>query len=62
MDPESSQILAAILARWERIVLDLQVAVGWGIWAWANLLKAWGSLRWSDLQAMISGEIGYRPS
>ena len=48
---------AAILARWERIVLDLEVAVGWRIWAWAKLLKVWGSLRWSDLQAMIPGEM-----
>ena len=48
---------AAILARWERIVLDLEVAVGWRIWAWAKLLKVWGSLPWSDLQAMIPGEM-----
>ena len=33
------------------------VAVGWRIWAWAELLKVWASLRWSDLQATIPDDI-----
>ena len=46
---------AAILVRFERIVRNRVVPVGWRIWAWAKLVKTWASLRWSDLQAMISG-------
>ena len=43
---------AAILVRFERIVRNRVVPVGWRIWAWAKLVKTWASLRWSDLQAM----------
>ena len=32
-------------------------AIGWRVWAWAKLVKVWGSLRWSDLQAIIPAEL-----
>ena len=50
---------AAILVRFERIVRNRVVPVGWRIWAWAKLVKTWASLRWSDLQAMIPGDISF---
>ena len=31
--------------------------VGWRIWAWAKLVKVCASLRWSDIQAIIPGEL-----
>ena len=44
-----------LLAQFEKLVLDPGHAIGWRVWAWAKLLKVWGSLRlrWSDL--------GYNP-
>eukprot|EP00439_Symbiodinium_sp_Y106_P008397 s1962_g1.t1 len=50
---------AAILVRFERIVRNREVPLGWRIWAWAKLVRTWASLRWSDLQAMISGDISF---
>ena len=38
-------------------MLDPGHAIGWRSWAWAKLLKVWGSLRWSDLQAIIPAEL-----
>ena len=46
-----------LLAQLEELVLDPGHAIGWRIWAWAKLLKVWGSLRWSDLQAIIPAEL-----
>ena len=50
---------AAILVRFERIVRNRVVPVGWRIWAWAKLVKTWASFRWSDLQAMIPDNISF---
>ena len=41
----------------EALVIDVGHATGWRIWAWAKLVKVWASLRWSDLQAIISAEL-----
>ena len=38
-------------------MLDPGHAIGWRVWAWAKLLKVWGSLRWSELQAIIPAEL-----
>ena len=38
-------------------MLDPGHAIGWRIWAWAKLVKVWGSLRWSDLQTVIPAEL-----
>ena len=46
-----------LLAQLEELVLDPGHAIGWRVWAWAKLLKVWGSLRWSDLQAIIPAEL-----
>ena len=46
-----------LLARLEHLVMDPGQATGWRVWAWAKLIKVWGSLRWSDLQAIIPGEL-----
>ena len=46
-----------LLAQMEAVVLDNGQTVGWRIWTWAKLLKIWGSLRWSDLQAIIPAEL-----
>ena len=46
-----------LLARLEHLVMDPGQAIGWRVWAWAKLIKVWGSLRWSDLQAIIPGEL-----
>ena len=46
-----------LLAQLEELVLDPGHAIGWRVWAWAKLLKVWGSLRWSDLQAIIAAEL-----
>ena len=46
-----------LLAQFEELVLDPGHAIGWRIWAWAKLLKVWGLLRWSDLQAIIPAEL-----
>ena len=46
-----------LLAQFEKLVLDPGHAIGWRVWAWAKLLKVWGSLRWSDLQAIIPAEL-----
>ena len=46
-----------LLARLEHLVVDPGQAIGWRVWAWAKLVKVWGSLRWSDLQAIIPGEL-----
>ena len=46
-----------LLARLEELVLDPGHAIGWRVWAWAKLLKVWGLLRWSDLQAIIPAEL-----
>ena len=46
-----------LLARLEHLVVDPGQAIGWRVWAWAKLIKVWGSLRWSDLQAIIPGEL-----
>ena len=37
--------------------MDSSKNIGWRIWAWAKLVKVWASLRWSDLQAMVPGEM-----
>ena len=34
---------AAILVRFERIVRNRVVPVGWRTWAWAKLVKTWAS-------------------
>ena len=44
-----------LLARLEELVLDPGHAIGWRVWAWAKLLKVWGSL--SDLQAIVPAEL-----
>ena len=46
-----------LLARLEHLVMDPGQAIGWRVWAWAKLIKVWGSLRWSDLQAVIPAEL-----
>ncbi|OLQ03577.1 hypothetical protein AK812_SmicGene13423 [Symbiodinium microadriaticum] len=46
-----------MVAQLERVVMDMGQAVGLRIWAWGKLLKVWGTLRWSDLQAIIPGEL-----
>ena len=47
-----------MVAQLERVVImDMGQAVGLRIWAWGKLLKVWGTLRWSDLQAIIPGEL-----
>ena len=46
-----------LLARLEHLVVDPGQAIGWRVWAWAKLVKVWGSLRWSDLQAIIPAEL-----
>ena len=46
-----------LLAQLEELVLDPGHAIGWRVWAWAKLLKVWGSPRWSDLQAKIPAEL-----
>ena len=33
-----------LLAQLEELVLDPGHAIGWRVWAWAKLLKVWGSL------------------
>ena len=38
-------------------MVDPGQAIGWRVWAWAKLVKVWGSLRWSDLQAIIPAEL-----
>ena len=38
-------------------MLEQGHAIGWRVWAWAKLVKVWGSLRWSDLQASIPAEL-----
>ena len=45
-----------LLARLEHLVVDPGQAIG-RVWAWAKLVKVWGSLRWSDLQAIIPAEL-----
>ena len=35
-----------LLARLEHLVMDPGQAIGWRVWAWAKLVKVWGSLRW----------------
>ena len=46
-----------MVAQLEGVVMDMGQAVGLRIWAWGKLLKVWGTLRWSDLQAIIPGEL-----
>ena len=46
-----------LLARLEHLVVDPGQAIGWRVWAWAKLVKVWGSLCWSDLQAIIPAEL-----
>ena len=43
-----------LLAQLEELVLDPGHAIGWRVWAWAKLLKVWGSLRWSRIPAELS--------
>ena len=47
----------ALLARLEELVMDEMFAVGWRVWAWLKLVKTSASLRWSDLQAILPGEL-----
>ena len=37
--------------------MDEMYAVGWRIWAWIKLVNLWASLRWSDVQAVLLGEL-----
>ena len=37
--------------------MDDMYAVGWRIWAWIKLVQVWASLRWSDVQAILPGEL-----
>ena len=46
-----------MLAAMEELLLDELPALGWRIWAWVKLIKAWASLRWSDVQAIIPTEL-----
>ena len=36
-----------LLARLEHLVVDPGQAIGWRVWAWAKLIKVWGSLKLS---------------
>ena len=40
-----------VLVAIERVVIDENEPTGLRVYAWAKLVKAWASLRWSDLQA-----------
>ena len=46
-----------MLARLEELVIDEMFAVGWRIWACLKLVRVWASLRWSDVQAILVGEL-----
>ena len=46
-----------VLVSIERVVLDDSEPTGLRVCAWAKLVKAWASLRWSDLQATRPGEL-----
>ena len=46
-----------VLVVFKRVVLDDSEPTGLRIYAWAKLVKVWASLRWSDLQAIRSGEL-----
>ena len=39
------------------MVVDENEPTGLRVYAWAKLVKAWASLRWSDLQAIRPGEL-----
>ena len=46
-----------VLVAIERVVVDENEPTGLRVYAWAKLVKAWASLRWSDLQAIRPGEL-----
>ena len=46
-----------VLVAIERVVVDENEPTGLRVYAWAQLVKAWASLRWSHLQAIRPGEL-----
>ena len=46
-----------VLVAIERVVVDEKEPTGLRVYAWAKLVKAWASLRWSDLQTIRPGEL-----
>ena len=47
---QAHQLLTCLLVAWERVVVDEAAAPYVRFWAWARLLKCWGSLRSDDLK------------
>ena len=47
---QANQLLASILASWERITISDALPAYTRFWAWARLLKVWGALRSDDLK------------